>query len=72
MARIEEVLHTCCAIKAAIVAKDERDTGLRMLLNFGHTLGHAYEKAGNYETCTHGQAVGGRYVPAASWASGWG
>ena len=57
MARIEEVLHTCCAIKAAIVAKDERDTGLRMLLNFGHTLGHAYEKAGNYETCTHGQAV---------------
>ena len=54
MARIEEVLHTCCAIKAA---KDERDTGLRMLLNFGHTLGHAYEKAGNYETCTHGQAV---------------
>ena len=57
MSQIEEVLHTCCAIKAAIVAKDERDTGLRMLLNFGHTLGHAYEKAGNYETCTHGQAV---------------
>ena len=57
MAQIEEVLHTCCAIKAAIVVKDERDTGLRMLLNFGHTLGHAYEKAGNYENYTHGQAV---------------
>ena len=57
MAQIEAVLHTCCAIKAAIVVKDERDTGLRMLLNFGHTLGHAYEKAGNYETYTHGQAV---------------
>ena len=37
--------------------EDERDTGRRMLLNFGHTLGHAYELAGNYETWTHGQAV---------------
>ena len=36
---IEQVLHTCCAIKAKVVLEDERDTGLRMILNFGHTLG---------------------------------
>lgn len=57
MERIEEVLHTCCAIKAKVVLEDELDTGLRMILNFGHTLGHAYEKAYHYETYTHGQAV---------------
>lgn len=57
MERIEEVLSTCCAIKAEVVRADERDTGARMVLNFGHTLGHAYEKAGNYERYTHGQAV---------------
>ena len=57
MAEIEHILYTCCDIKRGVVERDERDTGERMLLNFGHTLGHAYEKAGNYETCTHGQAV---------------
>lgn len=57
MERIEEVLYTCCAIKAKVVEEDELDTGLRMILNFGHTLGHAYEKAYHYETYTHGQAV---------------
>ncbi len=57
MANIEGVLHTCCAIKAEVVLEDERDTGRRMILNFGHTLGHAYELAYHYETYTHGQAV---------------
>ena len=57
MERIEDVLYTCCAIKAKVVEQDERDTGLRMILNFGHTLGHAYEKAYHYQTYTHGQAV---------------
>ena len=57
MGRIEYVLETCCAIKAQVVLADERDTGLRMILNFGHTLGHAYELAYHYETWTHGQAV---------------
>ena len=41
------------------------DTGLRMLLNFGHTLGHVYEKAYNYETYTHGEAVAAGMVRAA-------
>ena len=57
MAEIEHVLYTCCDIKRQVVMEDERDTGLRMILNFGHTIGHAFELAGNYETWTHGQAV---------------
>ena len=40
-----------------MVLADERDTGERMVLNFGHTIGHAFELAGNYETWTHGQGV---------------
>ena len=45
-------------IKARIVAKDERDrTGERALLNFGHTIGHAIERAGDYKTLLHGEAV---------------
>ncbi len=65
MKRIEEVLYTCCSMKAEVVRMDERDTGLRMLLNFGHTLGHAYEQAYHYETYTHGQAVAAGMVAAA-------
>ena len=57
MANIEHILYTCCDIKRSVVEEDEHDTGRRMLLNFGHTIGHAYELAGNYETWTHGQAV---------------
>ncbi len=56
-ADIEHILYTCCDIKRQVVAKDELDTGLRMILNFGHTLGHAYELAGHYIEWTHGQAV---------------
>ena len=48
-----------------ILYQDERDTGARMLLNFGHTLGHAYELAGRYETWTHGQAVAAGMCAAA-------
>ena len=54
---IEEVIYTCCDIKRKVVLADERDTGERMVLNFGHTIGHAFELAGNYETWTHGQGV---------------
>lgn len=57
MSEIEHVLYTCCDIKRQVVMEDERDTGLRMILNFGHTIGHAFELAGHYETWTHGQAV---------------
>ncbi len=65
MENIEHVLYTCCDIKRKVVETDERDTGIRMILNFGHTVGHAYEKLGNYETWTHGQAVAAGMCAAA-------
>lgn len=52
-----QIIYDCCAIKAKIVARDERDSGERMLLNFGHTFGHAIEKYYNYERFNHGEAV---------------
>ena len=57
MGHIEHVLYTCCDIKRQVVEDDERDTGRRMILNFGHTVGHVYEKLGDYRVWTHGQAV---------------
>lgn len=65
MADIKAVLSTCCAVKSQVVLEDERDTGTRMMLNFGHTLGHAYELAGGYERYTHGQAVAAGMVRVA-------
>ena len=65
MTCIEQVLHVCCAIKAKVVLQDERDTGIRMILNFGHTLGHAYELAYHYEGYSHGQAVAAGMCAAA-------
>lgn len=65
MEQVEEILMTCCDIKRQVVEQDELDTGLRMILNFGHTLGHVYEKAYNYETYTHGEAVAAGMVAAA-------
>lgn len=58
LADIDSVVATCCAIKARIVEQDEFDTGLRMLLNFGHTLGHAVEQRFGYSCFTHGEGVG--------------
>lgn len=66
MENIEHVLYTCCDLKRSVVVEDELDTGRRMLLNFGHTLAHAYELMGNYETYTHGQAVAAGMVKALS------
>ena len=53
---LEEIIFTCCNIKREIVEKDEHDKGDRMLLNFGHTLGHAIEKYFKYKY-SHGEAV---------------
>ena len=64
-ADIEHILYTCCDIKRQVVAEDELDAGARMVLNFGHTLGHAYELAGGYVEWTHGQAVAAGMCAAA-------
>lgn len=52
-----EVVERCCRIKARIVNQDERDQGLRNILNFGHTIGHALESATKYAVYRHGEAV---------------
>ena len=57
MNNIESIIFTCCDIKRRVVEKDEKDTGERMLLNFGHTLGHAIEQYYNYEKYSHGEGV---------------
>ena len=57
LADIGSVVATCCAIKARIVEQDEFDTGLRGILNFGHTLGHAVEQHYSYGEYTHGEGV---------------
>lgn len=53
---LEAVIARCCAIKAAVVAADEKEADLRRILNFGHTLGHAVEAASGY-TLAHGLGV---------------
>jgi 3-dehydroquinate synthase len=58
-----------CAIKARIVAQDERETGVRALLNFGHTFGHAIETASGYGKWLHGEAVGTGMVMAARFSA---
>ena len=55
---LQRLIERNIQIKSRIVAKDERDrTGQRALLNFGHTVGHAIERAGNYRKFLHGEAV---------------
>lgn len=53
---IEQIIYVCLSIKKELVELDEKDTGLRMLLNFGHTIGHAIERHMNYQI-SHGEAV---------------
>ena len=55
---LTHAIYRSCSIKAAVVAQDEREEGLRAILNFGHTFGHAIEAATGYEVYLHGEAVG--------------
>ena len=62
---LTEAIIVCCRIKAELVAADERETGDRALLNFGHTFGHAIETAAGYGKWLHGEAVAVGMVLAA-------
>ncbi len=55
---LARVIPRCIRIKARIVARDERESGLREILNFGHTFGHALEAATGYRRFLHGEAIG--------------
>lgn len=55
--KISTVIETSCKLKAKVVEQDEKEKGLRAILNFGHTIGHAIEKCTNYNQFTHGEAV---------------
>jgi len=59
------VIKRCCEIKADVVAQDEREGGVRAILNFGHTFGHAIENLSGYGTWLHGEAVAVGMVMAA-------
>jgi len=56
-ATTSEIVARCCEIKADVVSKDERESGLRAILNFGHTVGHALEAISGYGKYLHGEAI---------------
>ena len=61
---LEKVIATSIQIKARVVNRDERESGLRMILNLGHTVGHAVEQATRYKALLHGEAVGWGMIAA--------
>ena len=64
---LDEIITRCCAIKARYVHEDPHDHGVRMQLNFGHTLAHALENTMGYGVLLHGEAVCIGMVAAAGW-----
>ena len=61
---LERVIAASVRMKAEVVRRDEREGGLRMILNFGHTVGHALEQATRYKAMLHGEAVAWGMVAA--------
>ena len=57
MDNMEDIVYRSCEIKKEVVEKDEKESNLRMILNFGHTIGHAIEQYYNFEKHSHGEAV---------------
>ena len=57
MKYVNELVYRSCEIKKEVVEKDEKENNLRMILNFGHTIGHAIEQFTNYEKYSHGEAI---------------
>lgn len=64
-ATLDWIIPRCIAIKARVVNADERESGLRKILNYGHTLGHAFEAATQYKRFLHGEAIGWGVIAAA-------
>ena len=62
---LSAVIGRCCAIKAEVVGQDETESGLRAILNFGHTIGHALEATSGYGRFLHGEAISLGQVAAA-------
>lgn len=60
-----EVIARCCEIKAEVVGQDETESGLRAILNFGHTIGHGLEAISSYGKYLHGEAISIGQVAAA-------
>jgi len=56
-ALLRQILYRCAKAKAEVVSQDEREGGLRAILNYGHTIGHAIEAVTNYKLFNHGEAV---------------
>jgi len=63
-AALSWIIPRCAAIKAHVVNKDERESGLRQILNFGHTIGHALEAVTRYKRFLHGEAIGWGMIAA--------
>jgi 3-dehydroquinate synthase len=61
---LEKVISASIRMKAGVVGQDEREGGLRMILNLGHTVGHSLEQATGYKSLLHGEAVGWGMVGA--------
>jgi len=64
-ATLTEVIARCCEIKADVVGQDETESGLRAILNFGHTIGHAIENISGYGKYLHGEAISIGQIAAA-------
>jgi 3-dehydroquinate synthase len=64
-AALDWIIPRCIAIKARVVNADERESGLRKILNYGHTLGHGFEAATSYKRFLHGEAIGWGMLAAA-------
>ena len=62
---LTQIIKRCCEIKAEVVSADEKEIGLRRILNFGHTIGHAVETVASYGKYSHGEAVAIGMVGAA-------
>jgi len=62
---LERLIVECVRVKAEVVSADEREGGERKILNFGHTVGHAFESATRYKQFLHGEAIGWGMVAAA-------